>query len=81
MSNPKSTNASTEVAGFGLYQYSQEIYDNLMANNTATQLRGRVFEVYEGLEFGYRTRIWKLRKFELAAMVAEWDTTARAGGC
>lgn len=72
------TNASTEVSGFGLYQYNQEVYDNLMASQTVVQLRDRVFEVYEGLESGYRTRIRKLRKAELAAMVAEWDTTALA---
>lgn len=65
-----------EVLGFGTYQYDQDLYDQAMVQ-TVAQLRERVQGGCEGMEAGTRTKVNKLRKADLAAMVAEWDTAVR----
>lgn len=64
---------STYIPDHGTYQYDQDIFDKQM-KRTVDSLRAEVKERTEGMEI---TGIWKLRKMELAAMVAEWETAAR----
>jgi len=67
---------TTQVEGFGSYEYDQDLYEVAMTQ-TVVQLRERVHQGCEGMESGTRTKVNKLRKADLAAMVAEWDTGAR----
>ncbi len=64
------------VEGFGTYQFDTDLYEVAMTQ-TVAQLRERVHGGCEGMESGTRTKVNKLRKADLAAMVAEWDTAAR----
>lgn len=73
--------ASTQIEGLGLYQYDQADFDYLMQHGQRTRA-SLVTEVLERTgddheRDGYRTLVRKLRKAELAAMVAEWETGAR----
>lgn len=72
---------STQIEGLGLYQYDRDIYSSIMAAGSRTR-EGLLSEVLErtGDDHkgdGYRTLVHRLRKGELAAMVAEWETGAR----
>jgi hypothetical protein len=66
---------STYIEGLGTYQYDQAVYDYLMQDGQRTRA-SLVSEVIQrtGDDHGdgYRTLIRKLRKSQLAAMVAEW---------
>ena len=64
------------VEGFGTYQFDTDLYEVAMTS-TVAQLRESVHRGCEGMESGTRTRVNKLRKADLAAMVAEWETGAR----
>lgn len=64
------------VPGFGTYQYDQDLYDEAMAR-TVPDLLTQVLEQVRDLDRGSVTKARRLRKAELAAMVAEWSTGAR----
>lgn len=70
------TRETLEIPGFGSYEYDLSVYADVMTQ-TVAQLRERVHGGCEGMESGTRTKVNKLRKNQLAAMVAEWDTAAR----
>ena len=72
---------STHIEGLGTYQYDQAVYDYLMQHGQRTRA-SLVTEVIErtGDDHngdGYRTLVRKLRKGDLAAMVAEWETATQ----
>lgn len=64
------------VEGFGSYEFDTDVFAEAM-KLTVAQLRERVQRGCEGMESGTRTKVSRLRKADLAAMVAEWDTGAR----
>jgi hypothetical protein len=67
---------SHAVSEFGTYTYDTDVFAETM-KLTVAQLRERVHGGCEGMESGTRTKVNRLRKADLAAMVAEWDTAAR----
>jgi hypothetical protein len=72
---------STHIEGLGTYQYDQAVYDYLMQDGQRTRA-SLVAEVIErtGDDHygdGYRILVRKLRKGELAAMVAEWESATQ----
>lgn len=66
--------AATDVRDFGRFEYERDIYAGHYAR-TAVALRDEVLERLDGdLKPGDRTKIRNLRKHELSAMLAGWDT-------
>lgn len=81
MPSTNGSQASTQIEGLGLYQYDQADFDYLMQHGQRTRAN-LVTEVLERTgddhkNDGYRTLVRRLRKEQLAAMVAEWETGAR----
>jgi hypothetical protein len=64
---------STFIPEHGTYQYDQDILDVQMGR-TRDDLSREVKERTDGMAI---KGLSKLRKFELAAMVAEWETASR----
>ena len=68
------TTTTTDVPGFGHYDYDPKQYDAAMATPRAELLA----RVLTNTDDGRRTAVRKLRKPDLAAMVADWETAAAA---
>jgi len=69
------TRTAHEVPGFGIYEYHPDVYASTLAL-TVPALLARVLVEVADLDRG-PSKARKLRKAELAAMVAEWDTAAQ----
>lgn len=73
---------STHIEGLGTYQYDTQIYDYLMQDGQRTHASLLAEVLERGINDdhkgdGVRTLVRRLRKGELAAMVAEWETATR----
>lgn len=64
---------NVKIPGHGMYVFDADLYD-VALTRTRADLYAQVKSATEGMQI---TGLAKLRKFELAAMVAEWATGAR----
>lgn len=69
------TRGETYINGRGLYQYRTEVFAEMMTK-TVAELRAIVAGVHDGIP-ELSKGVSKLRKADLAAMCAEWETGSR----